>query len=440
MRFQFRHSIALLPMYMLLSVGASSYFASTMLSPPPVAVVSALSIWKNPSVTTIKKTKCRSEERNHHPRTWLHSSPSSWNGRTCKSILCSNLFLYRGGGTSLRALSNEEEKEHATAASTSSQSQKTSPSTITKDMTSYHLLWSPGFFHKIMTSSLFIFMFHSLLRRISISIVLPQFFTWNNNAHPSSCSQYPGTTIARQQAGSSTMATTTNTLMKLLNFVALPLLSSSCCAIQLLLNAISAGLGCVGFNSYLGPLRPYFLSFLMYSTTILSFPSSSSLIEKGAFRRSTQKWVITFVVSWLIALMPEIVYAWNNVSSRRRVTSIKKEDNSALETTKATLELDIPSMGCVACINKINSSIRQQEEQPNTYQFNILDASSWLTTTTKDDSNNSERKKKGGKAKISFTTSSKDAVENAVDDIVNSVEKSGFACYVDKLSIEGLNT
>ena len=41
-------------------------------------------------------------------------------------------------------------------------------------------------------------------------------------------------------------------------WAALSLLSSSCCALQLLLNAFS--LGCAGFNTYLGPLRPFFLA------------------------------------------------------------------------------------------------------------------------------------------------------------------------------------
>ena len=36
------------------------------------------------------------------------------------------------------------------------------------------------------------------------------------------------------------------------------LLSSSCCALQLVLNAFSVG--CGGFNSYLGPLRPSFIA------------------------------------------------------------------------------------------------------------------------------------------------------------------------------------
>eukprot|EP00957_Ditylum_brightwellii_P175711 13378838-Ditylum_brightwellii.AAC.1 len=38
----------------------------------------------------------------------------------------------------------------------------------------------------------------------------------------------------------------------------LGLLSSSCCALQILLNLLS--FGCAGFNTALGPLRPTFLA------------------------------------------------------------------------------------------------------------------------------------------------------------------------------------
>ena len=54
------------------------------------------------------------------------------------------------------------------------------------------------------------------------------------------------------------------------------LLSSSCCALQLVLNAFSVG--CAGFNTVLGPLRPYLLALasvlqVLYPYLTLTLPS-----------------------------------------------------------------------------------------------------------------------------------------------------------------------
>ena len=49
----------------------------------------------------------------------------------------------------------------------------------------------------------------------------------------------------------------------------LPLLSSACCGVQLLINALVGAGGCAGFNKWLGPLRPYFLG-AMLSTAAAS--------------------------------------------------------------------------------------------------------------------------------------------------------------------------
>ena len=57
---------------------------------------------------------------------------------------------------------------------------------------------------------------------------------------------------------------------------ALGLLSSSCCALQLLLNSLS--FGCAGFNTVLGPLRPQLLAL----TTTLQLGMWRSLLSGGA--------------------------------------------------------------------------------------------------------------------------------------------------------------
>ena len=47
----------------------------------------------------------------------------------------------------------------------------------------------------------------------------------------------------------------------------LSLLSSSCCVIQLALNMLSVG--CAGFNSILGPARPFFLACALHARVLL---------------------------------------------------------------------------------------------------------------------------------------------------------------------------
>ena len=101
----------------------------------------------------------------------------------------------------------------------------------------YHLIWSPHFWKKLTISLLICYSIGSIQRKFNIQFGMQSLF--NNRA--ASCH-----TASREKS---------------LFGIVLPLLSSSCCAIQLLINTIS-GLGCAGFNSYLGkplPVETYLL-------------------------------------------------------------------------------------------------------------------------------------------------------------------------------------
>lgn len=84
----------------------------------------------------------------------------------------------------------------------------------------YHLIWSPNFWKKLIVS----FGFWAILGLVQSKYSTFVFMRY----HSASCHSP-------------------------MDFV-LPLLSSSCCAIQLIINTIS-GLGCAGFNTYLGETR-----------------------------------------------------------------------------------------------------------------------------------------------------------------------------------------
>jgi hypothetical protein len=79
-------------------------------------------------------------------------------------------------------------------------------------------------------------------------------------------------------------------------------------------------------------------------------------------------------------------------------------------------------MGCVACINKIESSLRQCAPSK------IVDAASWLDPD----------KLKGGRAKVSFVADSKEEMDSVVQLVVNTIEGAGFGgASVATLKVDG---
>lgn len=153
-----------------------------------------------------------------------------------------------------------------------------------KSVDSYHLVWSPGVPQKTVASA------------IGWSALL----VWMGKASPGGW----------------------------WNYGALPLLASSCCLLQLVLNFVVAG-GCVGFNTWLGPVRPLFLGLLVAQTL-----------------RPPRR-----VLPWALALLPEGLHLWNS-----RLTKVKAT-NMPIGNKRARVQLDIDSMGCVACINAIQNAV-----------------------------------------------------------------------------------
>ena len=189
-----------------------------------------------------------------------------------------------------------------------------------------------------------------------------------------------------------------------------PLLSSSCCAIQLSVNAASvavmgAGAGCLGFNTYLGPVRPYFLAVMLAYHTLPVTPST---------------WI-----RFAIALMPEFVFGWNQaLRSRWR----RKGDGKAA-TLQATVVVEVPTMDCVACVNKIETSLRNRAPD------NIESASAVLNPKPA-----KEGGKKGGKAQIKLKASSKDELDNLAKSLVGAIEGAGFTgSKIETMEVQQIN-
>ena len=229
----------------------------------------------------------------------------------------------------------------------------------------YYLLWSPGAWKKLVVGTATFVVAHMSSQLISASAseltaVAPSFLT--------------------------ALAT---------NFV-LPMLASACCLLQLGLNLLSVG--CAGFNTILGPLRPYFVSALLYLTIISRF-------SKHVHHSSLSSWAMATTLRWVLALLPEVLHLWNNrdeyLVPKRKLATTKNQYN-----LDAVVTLDIPTMGCVACINKIDKALRQVGDQ-------VVTAKSKL-------------KESGGEARVQIVANSNSEIQSLVASLINSVNDAGF--------------
>ncbi|CAB9508035.1 expressed unknown protein [Seminavis robusta] len=197
----------------------------------------------------------------------------------------------------------------------------------------------------------------------------------------------------------------------------LPTLSSACCWIQILLNATTA-LGCAQFNTYLGPIRPFFLSLLAYLTVVTRHQVTPA----------------SMVLRWTIALLPEFLHLWNTrlrlwfwrpQSTTSTTTSSSSAQKDASKTTSnkkvdVAVYLDCPTMGCVACVQNVNQSLQKALSDTRDIQ-QIQTVDSWLF----------EGNRKGGKAKVKFAMNDKEDPEKILPLLTKALKRAGFRCSVD---------
>ena len=123
----------------------------------------------------------------------------------------------------------------------------------------------------------------------------------------------------------------------------LSLLSSSCCVIQLALNMLSVG--CAGFNSILGPARPFFLACALHARVLLR---RAAVTSPGVDPRVRQMNVYGGALAVAVAFAPEAVALVAKLRRRR----------GGDVAGAASLTLDLPSMGCVACVDAVSRAVR----------------------------------------------------------------------------------
>lgn len=214
---------------------------------------------------------------------------------------------------------------------------------------SYYLVWSPGIWPKM------VFSFATL---VTLQLVGGHLFRVSGLACPASLSL----------------------VRPIWDLLLLPLLSSACCGIQLVINALVGASGCAGFNKWFGPLRPYFLGGLLSTTTV-------SILRRHA----------DFRFLWLqciLAFLPELVHLWNLHGPQGRINTAPSH----------TVDLSIASMGCVACIKKVETSLREVA--------GVLRSEAWLETD-------------GGRARVQCTVSETEVPELTAR-LSRAVERAGF--------------
>ena len=151
-----------------------------------------------------------------------------------------------------------------------------------------------------------------------------------------------------------------------------------------------------------GPVRPFLLSVMLYST----------------WRLIPQRSIGWTASSLILSFLPELLHVWNEYKSSR----VRAEGTpAAVLPVSAKLRLEIPTMGCVACVNKIDTSIRQCETSGR-----IIRGTSWLDGGSQ----------KGGRAEVLISGSDETDMERIQDDIMKAVKGAGFDCTVESLVVQ----
>lgn len=131
----------------------------------------------------------------------------------------------------------------------------------------------------------------------------------------------------------------------------LGLLSSSCCALQLILNSMS--MGCAGFNTVLGPIRPTLLSLTI-------------MLQMGswyvAWSRPWQ-WAPTAISSMLVlflSFLPELLHKYSFLITKRQApTRGRVDQGNSIASSDMVLSFKMTSVGCSACLISVSNVLNR---------------------------------------------------------------------------------
>lgn len=122
------------------------------------------------------------------------------------------------------------------------------------------------------------------------------------------------------------------------------LLSSACCAFQMILNLFSVG--CAGFNTTLGPLRPFFLALCLLGQVAMW-----RNIERPELQMRTA--YAATALAMVLSFLPEVIDFMHKVF---RPPSPEKKASAT------SVELAITGMGCVACVDATTKLLNSRKD------------------------------------------------------------------------------
>jgi len=141
------------------------------------------------------------------------------------------------------------------------------------------------------------------------------------------------------------------------------LLSSSCCALQLLLNACS--MGCAGFNAVLGPLRPTFLALTIVLQSVSWYVAFTNP-PRSFYRHPYAPTMCGTILSVTLSLMPE----WISWRTQQRQSENTSANNNDARKNTMMLSFQLTTMGCAACVSTVSNVLASLEWVSN-YQVSL---------------------------------------------------------------------
>lgn len=136
----------------------------------------------------------------------------------------------------------------------------------------------------------------------------------------------------------------------------LAMLSSACCALQLILNLLSVG--CAGFNTVLGPWRPTFMA-VMILMQIFQWRLASERFDM------VNRAIFSTALSAILAVLPELLYLKNIVWKRAQNSSTSSSESAnklaatGIAEPRSVIVLKTEDMGCIACVDTVRNCVLQ---------------------------------------------------------------------------------
>lgn len=133
----------------------------------------------------------------------------------------------------------------------------------------------------------------------------------------------------------------------------LGLLSSSCCVLQIILNAFS--FGCAGFNTLLGPIRPPLIAFTVLTQSVSWYVALPRPFQWGPTAAST-------ALSLVLTFSPEMLDIYYRRQLKAGASGYPSNADQASPNTSNKqflmhISFEPKSMGCISCVTSVRKTL-----------------------------------------------------------------------------------